>query len=210
MTQRNFPLLIGSVITFLFLLTALLGPSLAPNDPYEVFNDAIVIGDQRYIPASIPVPPLELPQFRLGTDNAGRDLYSRLLFAVRPTLILGVSIVIVRVVAGLFLGLVAGWYQKRTERLIDSLISISLSIPLLIFALAALSFMGRRELVHFILALTLTGWANTAVFIKNRTQTVMKAPFIEGAKAVGVKILRNLAAAHFATNLAYIAFPYCI
>ena len=185
--QRNFPLLIGSVIAFMYILIAFIGPSLAPNDPFEVFNDPIVVGEKRYLPASIPVPPLELPQFRFGTDNAGRDLFSRLLVAVRPTLILGVSIVVVRVAAGLFLGLVAGWFQKRTERVIDSMISVSLAIPLLIFALAALSFMGKRELIHFILALTLTGWASTAVFIKNRTQTIMQAPFIEGAKAVGVK-----------------------
>ena len=52
--------------------------------------------------------------------------------------------------------------------------------------------MGKRELVHFTLALTLTGWANTAVFIKNRTQTIMQAPFIEGARAIGVKPHRIL------------------
>ena len=108
MNYRNDPLWIGGVIMTIFVLIAIFGPGLAPNDPYEVFNDAIVVGEKRYLPASIPVPPFTLPQFRLGTDAAGRDLMSRLLHAVRPTLILGISIVIVRVTVGLFLDLLRG------------------------------------------------------------------------------------------------------
>lgn len=185
--NRNYPLIIGIFLAILFLFIAIWGPGLAPQDPLVVFNDAIFVGEETYIPSAKPVAPFTLSQFKLGNDNAGRDLYSRLLYAVRPTLILCFSIVIVRVLVGLVLGLAAGWYRRFTEKFIDSLISVSLAIPILLFALAALSFMGERRLINFVLALSLTGWASTAVFVKNRTQTVMQAPYIEGARAVGVK-----------------------
>ena len=187
MRNRNYPLMIGLLITSGFVFVAIFGEMLAPLDPMLVFNDAMHIGDKIYIPSSMPVPPMELPQFVLGTDNVGRDLYSRLLNAVRPTLFLCLVIAFVRLSLGIFLGLISGWYGGFLERTVDTLIGASLAIPILLFALAALSFMGERSLVNFVIALSLTGWANTAVFVKNRTQTTMQAPFIEGAKAVGVK-----------------------
>ncbi|MCA9933774.1 MAG: ABC transporter permease [Ardenticatenaceae bacterium] len=186
--SRNYPLYIGFVLSAFFVLVALVGPSLAPQDPLEQFNDVLFIGDRSYIPSRNPIPPFRLEMFPLGTDNAGRDLLSRLLNAVRPTLILSVTIVVVRLLIGTSLGLLAGWYQ-RAERLIDTLVGISLSVPILLFALAAISFIGHKTLPTFILALTVTGWANTAVFVKNSTRTTMQAPYIEGARAVGVKPL---------------------
>ncbi|MCA9921288.1 MAG: ABC transporter permease [Anaerolineales bacterium] len=185
--NHNYPLAIGLIISLFFIFIAVAGPSLAPLDPMVVFNDPIFIGDEIYIPAALPVPPMELSQFVLGTDNVGRDLYSRLLNAIRPTLILCLVIAAVRIGLGVVLGLAAGWYKGFFERMIETLMGASLAVPILLFALAALSFMGERTLLTFMIALTLTGWANTAVFVKNRTQTTMQAPYIEGARAVGVK-----------------------
>ncbi|MCP5095920.1 MAG: ABC transporter permease [Chloroflexi bacterium] len=185
--NRNFPLMIGLGLTAVFLFIAAFGPSLAPLDPMIVFNDMMEIDGKTYIPVAIPIKPFELKQFVLGTDNVGRDLYSRLLNAFRPTLFLCLTIASVRLILGVLLGLLSGWYKGTVERIIDTLMSASLAVPILLFSLAALSFMGERTLINFIIALSLSGWANTAVFVKNRTQTVMQAPYIEGARAVGVK-----------------------
>ena len=187
--NHNYPLAIGLIISLFFIFIAVAGPSLAPLDPMVVFNDPIFIGDEIYIPAALPVPPMELSQFVLGTDNVGRDLYSRLLNAIRPTLILCLVIAAVRIGLGVVLGLAAGWYKGFFERMIETLMGASLAVPILLFALAALSFMGERTLLTFMIALTMTGWANTAVFVKNSTRTTMQAPYIEGARAVGVKPL---------------------
>ncbi|HEX6386297.1 MAG TPA: ABC transporter permease [Anaerolineae bacterium] len=187
MAQRNYPLHIGLLLAFAFILIAVFGPSLAPLDPLERFNDPIFIGDDVYIPSVTPVPPFTLDMFPLGTDNAGRDLLSRLLWAVRPTFLLALVIVLVRVVVGITLGLAAGWYRGVVERFIDILVSAALSIPILLFALAVILFMGERTLSALVLALTATGWASTAVFVKNRTLVTMQAPYIEGARAVGVR-----------------------
>jgi len=184
---RNFPLIIGLTLTALFLFIALFGSRLAPDNPMTVYSDIINYQGEVYIPARSPVPPFTLPDFPLGTDNVGRDLLSRLLVGVRPTLILCFTIALLRIFFGVLLGLLSGWFGGMTERIIDALTSASLAIPILIFALAAISFLGEKTLVTFIIGLVATGWASTAVFVKNSTLVTRRSPYIEGARAVGVR-----------------------
>jgi ABC-type dipeptide/oligopeptide/nickel transport system permease subunit len=186
-TSPNYPLYLGLLLSAFFIGVAIFGPSLAPIDPLQRFHEVIFENGQTYIPTRNPLPPFTLDQFPLGTDNAGRDLLSRLLHAIRPTLLLCTFIVAVRMGAGLVLGLLAGWYGGMVERIIDALISASLSIPILLFALAAISFLGDEALFNFIIGLSLTGWASTAVFVKSNTLTILQAPYIEGGRAVGVR-----------------------
>ncbi len=186
-SSRNYPLWIGMVLTGFFVLIAIIGSRLAPQDPLEVFNELIRVGDTVYAPSRLPVPPLTLDQFLLGTDNAGRDLYSRLLWAIRPTLLLCFIIASLRIVLGTVLGLTSGWFGGPVTRVIDLLTDVSLAVPILLFALALISFIGNRELSTFMLALVATGWANTAVFVKNSTLVIKQSPYIEGARAVGVR-----------------------
>ena len=185
--NRNIPLIVGLILTGLFLFVALFGSSLTSNDPMHVFSEMVVVNGQPLFPSRNPVSPFAVPDFPLGTDNAGRDLLTRLLFAVRPTLILCFVIAALRIAIGLLLGLVAGWFGGAAERVIDLLTGASLAIPILIFALAVISFLGERTLWTFVVALVATGWANTAVFVKNSTQLTKQSPYIEGARAVGVR-----------------------
>lgn len=187
--SANFPLLVGLVLGLAFIFLALLGPSLAPHDPMEPFR-VIKIDGQWH---NAPYRPLELEQFPLGTDQIGRDLLSRLLWAIRPTMILALVVVAARIGLGLFLGLVAGWYRGGVERLVDALTGAALAVPLLVFAIAAISYLGaERGLLAFVVGLSLTGWAETAAFVKGRTLAIVQAPYIEGARAIGVKPLRIL------------------
>lgn len=186
---KNYPLWIGLFLTGFFLLVAIIGPRLSPYDPIEVITDVFRVGDRAFIPSVQPVPPLETEMFLLGTDIAGRDLYSRLLWAVRPTLILCFIIAALRIIVGVLLGLVAGWFGGALTRFIEILIDISLAVPILLFALAVITFFGSSdhnyELWMFIIALVATGWAGTAVFVKNNTMVIKQEPFIDGARAVG-------------------------
>lgn len=189
---RNYPLYIGLVLTALFVIVAIIGPQLAPHDPLQVFDDVIFVGDEVYIPSRMPVPPAELPEFVLGNDVAGRDLLSRILWAIRPTLLLCFTIAAIRLIVGVILGLMSGWFGGTVGRTIDALIEICLAVPVLIFALALIIFLEDRSLTDFVLGLTLTGWASTAVFVKNSTLIIRQASFIEGARAIGVRPYRML------------------
>jgi ABC-type dipeptide/oligopeptide/nickel transport system permease subunit len=185
-SSRNYPLYIGSLVSVIMVGLALLGPSLAPHDPMQsagvIFVDGVVYG---------PTPmrslgPFISSDYPLGLDIVGRDLVSRLLWAVRPTLLLCAAITLARLGIGLLLGLVAGWFGGRVAALIDGLISVSVSIPLLIVAIAVLTAFDQLPgLPGFVLALTLTAWCDTAALVKSRTQIVLQAPFIESARAIG-------------------------
>jgi ABC-type dipeptide/oligopeptide/nickel transport system permease subunit len=160
----------------------------------ERFDDVLQIEGQIVIPARTPVPPFRWPDlFLLGTDQVGRDLLSRILWGVRPTLLLCVGVVAVRMLIGLPLGLLAGWTANWSTRLIDVAIGLCLSVPTLVFAVAVASFLGlAKGLVVFIVALCVTGWADTATFIRGRTLSLKQRPFIESARATGLTSRRIL------------------
>lgn len=183
MSNKNYPLAIGLTLTLLFALVAIWGPGFAPHDPAELFK-ALKIGEQWH---TGPFRPGELPMFPLGTDDASRDLLSRLLWAVRPTFIMALWVMAARIALGVLLGLLAGWYQGTVERIIDTLISISVSLPTLVFAIGVILLLGIEDgLRNFIIAMSLTGWADTANLVKSRTLAIIQEPFIEGAQAVGL------------------------
>ena len=197
-SSRNYPLWIGIILTSLFVLIAALGPRIAPHDPTAVMTDVLMVGGKAFIPSVQPVPPLVTSEFLLGTDIAGRDLFSRFLWAVRPTLILCFIIAALRLGLGVFLGLAAGWFGGIVERLIDAFIHVSLAVPILLFALAVITLLGADDhdynLSTFIIALVATGWAGTAVFVKNSTLLIKREPFIEGARSLGATPSRILGA----------------
>lgn len=183
MRHKNYPLALGLALSLLFAAIAIFGPGLAPKDPAELFK-AIKIDDQWH---TAPFRPGELAPFPLGTDDVGRDLLSRILWAVRPTFVMALWVMATRISLGVLLGLLAGWYQGNVERLIDYLISISVSIPTLVFAIGVILLLGiEGGLRNFIIAMSLTGWADTAKLVQSRTQSIIQEPFIEGAQAIGL------------------------
>ncbi len=182
--EINYPLIIGGVLVAVFVILAIVGPYLTAHDPMEP-NRAMRLGETW---VTAPFKPGQLEDFVLGSDEIGRDLLTRILWAIRPTIIVCLVVVAVRMTGGILLGLTAGWYGGRLERFIDSLIGAALAIPVLVFAIAVITYVGvEKGLTAFVVALTLTGWAETAAFVKDRTRTTMQAPYIEGAQAIGLK-----------------------
>lgn len=187
--QINYPLYLGGTLSALLVALALIGPLLAPHDPMEV-NGLMFIEGEAFAPPPLgqPLPPFRSSEFILGHDIIGRDVLSRLLWAIRPTLVLCGLVVAVRIVAGVTLGVVAGWWGGRVGRLIDGLIGLSVSVPLLAFAVAALlAIQLERGLLAFVVALSVTGWCDTAALVRSRTLAVRGAPYIESARAIGLR-----------------------
>lgn len=187
--EFNYPLLIGGLITVTFILLAIVGPFLTNQDPMA--DNRTIRIDGEWVTA--PFRPGEIDGFPLGSDEIGRDIFTRILWGIRPTLLVAFVVVTVRLIGGLMLGLTAGWYGGRFERIVESLIGAALAIPILVFAIAAITYIGVEEgLLAFVVALSITGWAETANFVKDRTRTIMQAPYIEGAHAVGQRPNRIL------------------
>jgi ABC-type dipeptide/oligopeptide/nickel transport system permease subunit/outer membrane protein assembly factor BamB len=185
----NWALTFGLVLVGIMVFLALFGPSLAQQNPIKE-NYALKVNGLIRTP---PYPAFEIPGYPLGTDRYGRDLLSRILWAVRPTLLMVVSVAGVRLSLGLILGLIIGWSTGRQSRILDSLLSVALSIPVLISSLIGIFIIGiDHGLWAFIFGLGLTGWAETARLVSEQTRIIKNQTFIEAAHALGASDRRVL------------------
>lgn len=179
--RRNWPLTLGLWIVAAVVAMAIFGPWLAPQDPQA--RTAVLQLEGRWV--GPPYPPLT-PGFPLGSDQAGRDLFSRLLWAVWPTLLLVLIIASVRLVIGIAVGLAAGYASGAMQRILDGVMRVALLFPVLVVALAVIAFVGiQRGLIAFILGLSLTGWAETARYVETQTRAIKQENYIESARSIG-------------------------
>ena len=182
--SRNWSLLLGALFVGFMILIAWIGPSLAPQDPMKE-NFALSVDGSIRIP---PYPAFRIPGYPLGTDRWGRDLLSRILWGVRPTMIMVTVVAGFRLVVGILLGLLIGWAEGRRARRLDSILSSLLSIPVLIVALIGIYAIGvDKGLWAFIFGLGLTGWAETARMVSEQTRVVKRQTFVEAARALGAE-----------------------
>jgi peptide/nickel transport system permease protein len=178
----NWPLWVGLALLAGVAWVAIWGPSIAPADPLQE-NYIGQVGTRFIRP---PFPPNAIEGFPLGSDEWGRDVLSRLLWAVRPTLILVLAVAGLRLLIGIALGLVAGWSNSRLARTVDTLISATLTIPVLFVALAFLALFGQQWGVWaFIAGLSLTGWAEAARIVREQTRAIRGQTFVEAARGLG-------------------------
>jgi ABC-type dipeptide/oligopeptide/nickel transport system permease subunit len=184
-SRLNFPLALGILLVGLLGIVALLGPVLAAHDPMESY---FLMEDRNGELQMPPFEPGQIAGFPLGSDLDGRDILSRLIHAVRPTLILAVFISTIRLVVGTVLGFLGGWRDGLVSDLAESATRVALAIPILIFAIVVIYILGFRfEAWVFIIALTLTGWANTSRIMSERARVIRGEDFVEAARAVGAR-----------------------
>ena len=180
--NRNWTLLSGLLLVGFMTLIAIIGPDLAPQDPMKE-NYALSVDGQVRTP---PYAAFKIPGYPLGTDRWGRDLLSRILWGVRPTLIMVASVAGFRMAVGIVVGLLIGWAEGNRARRLDSFLSTLLSIPVLIVALIGIYAIGvEKGLWAFIFGLGFTGWAETARMVGEQTRLVKRQTFVEAARALG-------------------------
>jgi peptide/nickel transport system permease protein len=197
----NLPLAVGaSIVAGLFVLV-LFGPVWAPTNPY--------IAAQRLVPhydassGEYIDPPLAPSDTHpLGTDRWGNDLLSLLMHGARNTLVACAFITMARVGLGLVLGAWAGWNEgKVSDRLIMGTVGVITSVPVLISSIVLIYALDIRQgLPVFIVALSLVGWTEIAQYIRGEFLVLRKAPFVEGARAVGLNGL-SLVVRHVLPNV---------
>lgn len=187
--RLNWPLLSGSLLVFFMVLLAVKGPDWAPQDPMQE-NYTLTIDGKIVRP---PYPAFRLPDYPLGTDQFGRDLLSRMLWGIRPTLAMVSVVAGVRLLAGILMGLLIGWFSGRAGRFLDNVLSLALSIPVLIVALMGITAVGiQKGLPAFIVGLSITGWAETARLVSEQTRLLRNQTFVEASRALGASDRRIL------------------
>ncbi len=186
----NWSLTIGSLMVLLVLLLSILGPYLAPNDPNKE-NYIFITGPRDFLRP--PVPAFTLPGYPFGTDEFGRDILSRLLYAIGPTMNLVLVVAAIRLTIGTIIGLISGWMRNWFEQVLDTLTSGAIAIPVLFVALFVIAATGQRMgLGAFVIGLSLTGWAETARIIREQTRVIKGQTYIEASMALGASGRQSL------------------
>lgn len=178
----NWALWLGALLVAGVAGLAVFGPALAPADPLR--ENYIVFLQQGFLKP--PFAPGLAPGFPLGADEFGRDVLSRLLWAVGPSLTLALTAGALRLAVGLAVGLASGWSSAGLGRVMNAVTGLALTVPVLFVALLVIAAAGPRlGVAAFILGLAATGWAESARLIGERTRLVAQERYVEAARALG-------------------------
>lgn len=120
----------------------------------------------------------------LGTDELGRDLFSRICFGARTTLLIGFFSVTLASFLGTFLGLIAGYWGGKVDLLICQCIDISLAFPSLLLAIG-ITVVLPPGFFSVVLALGLTGWASFTRLIRSETMVLKNMDYVLASKSLG-------------------------
>ncbi|WP_105420064.1 ABC transporter permease [Neorhizobium sp. T25_27] len=175
---------LGLIVIVVFVLLAVFAPWIAPYSPSKLS----IVNRLK--------PPSEIYWF--GTDEFGRDIFSRTIFAGRLSLLVGAAVVSLSAIIGVTLGLLAGFFQKL-DTPIARLIDAMMAFPDILLAIALVAALGP-SLVTVIIALSIVYSPRLARIVRASTLVIRELPYVEAAKALGIStfhimtrhVLRNL------------------
>ena len=178
--RRNRLGMLGLIIVCFLVFLALFADQLAWYDYKKVF-----------FTIRHPVLPFVDPEHPLGTDTAGRDYLSRLIYGARTSLFIGLLSPCIAFTIGLPLGAVAGYKGGKWDFFISRLIEIGTGLPGLIFALLLLSVLGTG-VINVIIVLSITSWIGPARITRGQFLATRDREFVLAARSLGAQELRLL------------------
>lgn len=165
------PAVLAALVVFgLILVAALLAPWIAPADPARMSVRARLS------------PPFS-GAYLLGADAFGRDVLSRLLFAGRVSLSIGLGVAVVSTALGILIGLAAGFF-RRLDAPLSRLIDAMMAFPDILLAIALVAILGG-SILNVILALSIVYTPRIARIVRAATLVIRELPFVEAARALG-------------------------
>ena len=184
----------GLLLVIVMILSAIFADRIAPYDPTALsFKDLLL-------------PPS--PEHLMGTDNFGRDVFSRLVYGSRTALLLGFTASIVGCTLGLALGIIGAYVGGLVDQLIQRLMDVLISFPLIVIAIAVVAALGTGEgkIGNVIAAITVPIIPRVARVVRSSALSIVNMPYIEATRAVGSGAVRIMFR-HIAPN---VFAPYLI
>jgi ABC-type dipeptide/oligopeptide/nickel transport system permease subunit len=173
--RRNRLALAGAAVVALLVVLGVAGPWVAPYNPLIQDLDR----------------SLEGPSARhwFGTDSFGRDIFSRVLYGARISLLVGVASQAIAFALGVLLGIVSGYYGGRIDNLLMRLADVTLAFPTLLL-LIAITAAFRPSLVVVFVAIGVVGWAGLARLVRAQALVVRELDFVQAGRALGLSDTR--------------------
>lgn len=164
--------LIGVIIIVLLVLTAILAPVIATHSPTD--QDIV----NRYqAPSS---------DHLLGTDELGRDIFSRIIYGTRISIQIGVIAVGISLAIGVLLGGIAGYYGRWIDQIVMRFIDIMMAFPSILMAIALVAVLGP-SLQNAMIAVGIVGIPQFARIVRSAVLSIKENEYIEAAKSIGAK-----------------------
>ena len=168
---RNKGAVVGAVLVLGFVLLAVLAPLITPMDPLQTSF------------LTIRKPPSAVHW--LGTDDLGRDIFTRLAYGARASLMAGVISVAIALAVGVPFGLLAGYYGGLVDGAISRATEAMLAIPFLILAIALAAFLGP-SLTNAMIAIGLSAMPLFIRLTRGQVLSVKTEDYVEGARSIGL------------------------
>ncbi|HLR13570.1 MAG TPA: ABC transporter permease [Burkholderiaceae bacterium] len=187
-------LVVGASIVAMSILVAIFAPFIAPYDPFEqVFTEV-----------------LQAPSMThwFGTDNFGRDVFSRVLWGTRIDLLMGSVAVFIPFVIGTAIGTLAGYYGGWIDRILMRILDITMSFPFFVLVIAIVAILGAG-LISFFIAVSMVGWVSYARLVRAQFLVIKKQDFVMAAKCLGFSDIRIMAR-HILPNAIMPAIVFCM
>jgi peptide/nickel transport system permease protein len=174
----------GAAIILFWIVAAVAAPFIAPYDALEQHIE------ERLSPPSA--------RYLFGTDELGRDIFSRVVYGARISLPVGLIVILFSMVAGALMGAVAGFLGGIPDTLIMRLADITLAFPSIVLALAIASVLGP-SLKNALIAMILVWWPEYARLMRGQVLTIKSNEYVTAARAIGVPG-RRILGRHIAPN----------
>jgi peptide/nickel transport system permease protein len=175
---------VSGVLLLLVVSCAILAPLIAPTDPYDL--SVVSILDGRLAPGE---QMFDGTVAWLGTDGAGRDVLSAILFGLRTSLIVAVCSAFIALIIGLLVGLIAAYFGGKVDAFLMRIVDIQLSFPAILVALVLLALLGKG-IDKVIIALAIVQWAIYARTVRASAIVERRKEYIEAATSLGLSSFR--------------------
>jgi len=176
---RNRNSIIGLIITVIFVFVALAAPILVDYDAEVIHQD---------IPNRL-LHPGEDPEHPLGTDELGRDVMARLIYAAKMSLAIGAMSVVIAIAIGVVIGSVAGYFGGRIDTVLMRLMEVLDGVPSFLMALTICAALGA-SVYTLMIAIAVGSIAAQARIVRSAVLTVKNNEYVEAAKAMGANDLQ--------------------